>query len=368
LQDTLQLPADDAAGLLQLAMNSMHQHIRAAAASCLPPQLSAIAAKRLLLTAAARQCKYAVYKLATSAAVQQHVDACLLAEVLSFLPESCESHERWVGGVASSLYLKWPTAAAALSSDAVFKLLKVAVEQGCRQCVSHLCSLPAAQQLSRVEISQVLTGGLKAGRFGCSDCVEIVCSLPVAQQLSVDEVRQLLAVEAEKAAMKNSSPGIFNFRDCSEALQQGAQQVQVVYKQVYTMKALAEAARMQGLEVAGPFHTHLLSLPAARQLWCATTQRLLQICVNPGTHNHESAGRLYALRLPFIFSGKVVEQLFFEALHQGANACLQYLCTLRDALHLDAGVLAQLLSVAERQSNQDAVDLLQALSEAKQGT
>jgi hypothetical protein len=196
LQETLKLSEDNVNGILQLALNSSSQRVRLAAMTkcAIPGELDADTARRLVLTAALRRCHKSVDKLTSLTAVQEHIDACLLEEALCCMAEAADATTPgWKAYSAHSMYAILPDVAAALSSDAVFKLLGAAAKR-CWMCTTHLCTLPAIQQLGSDQLSALLDTGMTACNI---HCIQLLCSLPAAQQINVNVVSQLLAIAAK---------------------------------------------------------------------------------------------------------------------------------------------------------------------------
>jgi hypothetical protein len=188
----LQLQAgNDAAGLLQLAMNSSNAATAAAAARYPPDQLQQSLARKLFATAAERQHKAAVQRMAGLKFMQQHVDVPTL---LTALPDSALKL-KCVDAMAELAYYQAVTsmpAAAQIDSNTAADLLKRAVRFSNASAVKAFVSLPAAQQLDSEIVTALLHRAASVSSWINGSLISPLCTLPAAQQLTSEAVAALL--------------------------------------------------------------------------------------------------------------------------------------------------------------------------------
>jgi hypothetical protein len=142
-------------------VNCSNSATAAAGVRHLPEQLDAGAARKLLLTAAARQHTEAVQYMLRVPGMQQHIDAETLRTMLMQLLSDFDC-------VSCSLY--------------------------------QICRLPASQQLSAKALEEVLTTGLAVEGVDCATGLRVAAwlDLAAAQQLSCQVVAQLLRTANRK--------------------------------------------------------------------------------------------------------------------------------------------------------------------------
>jgi hypothetical protein len=382
VQDHARLPKEGAADLLQLALNCKHQatattvicHLPIPAASAarrMPQLLEPDVARKLLVTAATRRHVTAVHKMITYQQLgymKQHIDAATL-QVLLMLFEMPDAY------LESLVQLP---AAANLSSEYVIRLLLAASDARYRRtgfsAVRVVCQLPAAQQLDRAAVLQLLQAAIQQG------CVPWhLCELPAAVQLSSGEVLQLLQA-AVQLGMDNTNelcnlPGAQQLESAAvlQLLQAAVQNIQTIsgFCELPGAQQLDYQAVLQLLQTAvqhvdkdlrvDQMTLHLCRLPAAQQLSSQAVLQLLQAAVVRGKISMSS---LCALPTASQIDSMTVLQLLQAAVQQGRSG--DGLCTLPAAQQLTKNVVFQLLEMAVQRGNDDGVKSLSTLPAAKQ--
>jgi hypothetical protein len=228
-QDLTSLSVEEAgaghtAALLQLALNCSNSATAEAGVRHLPEQLEAGAARKLLLTAAARQHTGSVRSMLSLPGMQQHIDADTLMTMLvqllphsdcvlclSMLPAGQQLSCKQVEGLlfaaidaGSATDMSWCAIAVLpatrqLSCDQVEGLLLAAVKQECVFSTAVLCSVPAAQQLSCKQMTDLVLAAIQEGS-AINTNVGTIAKLPAAKHLSCKQVEDLLvaAVKQER--------------------------------------------------------------------------------------------------------------------------------------------------------------------------
>jgi hypothetical protein len=221
-QAQIKLSPQEGADLLQLAINcSRPQTVKAAlmhlpateeaAATHMPALLEPAVARRLLLTAAARQAGQdasVVQHMVGLAYLQQHVDAATLEAMLQpFVVRRQLSDSCITNSTSATLKLKLQAAsdvvklmcqlpaAAQLSNEAVTRLM-MAVIRAYSWTMSDLCKLPALQQLSKAAAIELLQADVRR-----SSLPRAFYELPAVQQLSMKQVLQLLRAAVKQGKM-----------------------------------------------------------------------------------------------------------------------------------------------------------------------
>jgi hypothetical protein len=190
-------PAETAVAVLQLAMNCSNSATAAAAASRipllvastatdLPAILQPVVARRLLLTAATRQHAEAVACMVALPAIAEHLDAATLGVMLRQLLR----HDACITKLCQL------PVAAELSTNAVTQLLQAAHEEGEYGAARLFCGLDASQQLSSEQVEALLQGILtQPAVYGWSRTTafcEALHRLPGALQMNSSAVVRLL--------------------------------------------------------------------------------------------------------------------------------------------------------------------------------
>ncbi|KAF6258854.1 hypothetical protein COO60DRAFT_1075045 [Scenedesmus sp. NREL 46B-D3] len=306
-------PDGDAAALLQLAMNCSNPATAAAAASHLPEELEAGAARRLLLTAAARQHTEAVQQMTDLPFMQQHIDADTLEAVLRQLLAQ---------GDCVQQLCRLP-AAVQLSSEAVVCLLLDAVERHEAHNVRMLCGLAGAQQMSSEQMIDLLLGActrIRTDFDDCSiDCVVDIGKLPAATALGIDDVMQLLAAVFQQC----------NCPDDASIHESDTSCTFLITRQLLSAAAAAELTDSQVVQL----------FSAAVMCNCVAGVMAMRAS--------DIAGRL---------SSEMLLQLLQQAVEHGACACTASLCGLQAAQQLSCGDMERLFTAAVEHAS--AVSLL----------
>uniref|UniRef100_A0A383VCX7 Uncharacterized protein n=1 Tax=Tetradesmus obliquus TaxID=3088 RepID=A0A383VCX7_TETOB len=171
----IRMPADEAAALLQLALNCSNPataiaaalHVPATAAAAarrMPALLVPSVARKLLLTAATRHHTAAVLHMVGLASMQQHINADTREAMLAQLLADYDC----VG-------LLWQLPIAPISTEALVRLLLTAVQgPASNQVVDLLCCSTAAQQFTPGQVDTLLRAGMHwheavAAQSGYSD-------------------------------------------------------------------------------------------------------------------------------------------------------------------------------------------------------
>jgi hypothetical protein len=370
LQDTIWLPAEGHAALLQLAINCSSARTANAAAVCLPtteclgPELlQPTVARKLLVTAATRQHTAAVVYMAELPLMQQQIDATTLEAVIRQLPE----HEQCVQALCAL------PAAVQLSSDTIAGLLLAVLHATTfsgtycwgaevASAAGHLCKLPAAQQLSSKHINSLLRACMQLNIYPYRGTrfVVAVCQLPGAKQLSSGTIVQLLQ---EAISVKGSD---YTQQLCSlpaAAAISGADATSLV----------SAVCMLEGVD-HGMQHnldsiTHrLVRLPAIAQLDNMELGQLLRVLVT----NIKPKSFLSYIGLHFLctlpaaqqLSSEVVEQLLEAALARNNVRCTGVLFTLPGIEQLSSAAVARLLQAAVQAKDSGSINTLVSMTAA----
>jgi hypothetical protein len=241
VQFDMPLAAADAADLLQLAVNCSSTATAEAAGGRVPHMLEPSAARRLWVTAIARQHAALVRAIAYAPDVGPHLDAFTVStawrlvsstgsgisgrkvqlhQLLEQLPATQQLGVRDVAallqtpvhscGEYAGIFMQGLCslpAAQQLACGDVLPLLQMAVaacdtDSACKRVVSYVCGLPAAQQLSAVEVMPLLQVAVAASD---ADAVWRMCALPAARKLSTADVMRLLQGDADAPSLVESS-------------------------------------------------------------------------------------------------------------------------------------------------------------------
>jgi hypothetical protein len=325
-------------------MNSTSQQLRLAATKRVPAQLKAATVRTLLLTAATRHCSASIKALVSFPAVRQHVDASLLEELLSYLPADCGSVEcmilERVPAARHVLFEQVPAAAAALSNQAVVKLLVVALHWDCDKCASKVCSMPAAQELGTEEVARLLAMGAKQksrrSRINGGTTTAELCSLPAAQQIEVGTLEQLL-----QTAVQHDNNLVVEELCCLSACQQ------------LGSTAVARLLRASIEVCSDECMKHLCAIPAALQLGCAAVEELLQVALTGAANasKHTCLEHLCSLPAAQQLNGKATTTILAAYVQKNNFKGVKVLCSMPGAQQLSGEAVLQLLLAALAQDN-----------------
>jgi hypothetical protein len=313
--------------MLQLAMKCSSHGVAVEAARRLPQQLEVKEARTLLSTAAARQHVEAVLVMISQQAVQEHIDAVTLEELLAHLcsSDSC---------VEALLKLR---AAAELQDQAALRLLNAAVKQSSVYATKKFSAMPAARQMSSESVVQLLRSVVEsnksAGYAGIGrTCADVLCKLPAAVQLSCDAVADLL----------------------QQALRHGAHAIIRASSHLPATQQLREDAAAQLLHtaIASDHYSNMTLLqvvPAVNALLsrAGVVEELLQEAVEQGA----SYSLFDLLRINTSVAdhlgSREVKELLQTAIDLGSDACGVSLCMLPGAKAISNMDLWQLQNEAE---------------------
>uniref|UniRef100_A0A383VKT1 Uncharacterized protein n=1 Tax=Tetradesmus obliquus TaxID=3088 RepID=A0A383VKT1_TETOB len=298
------LPAADAPALLQLAMNCSNwvpataaaQRVTAKAAAATTRGMTALlqpdVARKLLLTAAARQHTVAVHHMVNLEVMQQHINEDTLEGMLVHLL-------RQHGCVEVLLQLP---AAAQLSTDAVLRLLLAAVKTpNALTAVHKVFSLTAARQLTTEQVDTVLRACMHevAAAHTTWTCIapyrvfEHVLELPAALQLTGSTVVQLLYTSIDLI------DNCFTEAICRHPAAQALSREQLLHQLQITVLRSYDCTE------------RLCTLPAAQQLDSeAVAQLLLAAAASGATRVYAIMKVLLALPAANALNAAVLVQLF----------------------------------------------------------
>jgi hypothetical protein len=287
-------------------MNCSNPGTAEAAAYRIPDQIEPAAARKLLLTAAARQHTAAVQHMIGLPVLQQHVDADTLEATLTLL----------LGSLATMQQLCVLPAAGQLSSEAVVRLLRIAIPMRSFLAIEQLCSLAGAQQLSSLQIAGLL-GAFAQG--GNNAPAVVWCLAPILQLPAVAAPSSDACVEFLEAVVKQE-PSSLNTLGSRGS---------------HTHATIAMVGR-------------LLTLPAAAELSNSQVAQLLTAAAVNGSSACLScmlrmaptamiAGRL---------SSEMLSQVLQQAVERGSEPCSMLLCELPAAQQLSCESMEGLLAAA----------------------
>jgi hypothetical protein len=254
----------------------------------MPTFLQPAVARKLLLTAVTRQPEAeTVQRMLGLAYLQQHVDAATLEAMLQQLVSRCA----WpvLAGKFEGQSLCQLPAAAELTSEAVTRLLLVAMQSSDDVVISELCTLPALQQLSAAAVFQLLQVSVQHS----SKLPDALYELPAVQHLSRKQVLQLLQAGATRgyiaaellmipAAAEISNVAMFQLL-CANSNSESAFTVQLselppAFYELPAVQQLNSQQLLQLLQAAaeqGEVPADLCMLPAATDLSTEAALELL---------------------------------------------------------------------------------------------
>jgi hypothetical protein len=213
------------------------------------------------------------------------------------------------GGGACTEALCLLPAAQQLGREAVVQLLQAAADP---LCTASLCQLPAAQQLS----SEAVTRLLQAAEGGM--CTASLCHLPAARKLSCEAVAELLTT-----AVKKSGPG--PCQDRSSRLHAGCISSLFLLPVTQEFCSATVARLLHAAAVHGSIECtiSLCRLPGAAQISRAAVARLLQTSMQLG--HHKCTIQLCELPAAQSFSREQVLEGFEMAVQLKCVASIQIL-------------------------------------------
>jgi hypothetical protein len=306
MQDNLELPEEDAAALLQLAMNSKWPATGTTALQRMPQHLEADNARKLLITAAARLHEPALQHMLGLEAFKQHVDASTIEAVLMHSVTAAGVHNGMFRTAVNAFDTK------VLSHDATVKLLHAAAKSDQVTCMMTFCRLPQVQQLSSKELVEVLQTAVKRGNEGC---IIALTQLPVAQQISSEAVVQLLQAAVLQGVFVYHQRGSDRLCGLPGAQNIGCDAVARLLLMAAEHTSFKALEQMLGL------------LPTAQLLSNAQVSQLLEAVMHPPPADPES--------ISFIFGFEI-----------DGTSCVTALCKLLAAQKLSNAVVAHFLRTA----------------------
>lgn len=364
--------------LLQLAVNSSCSRaagdVAVAAAFELPDAIiEPDVARKLLVTAAARQHDCVVLQLLADPAIQQHADGDTYEVVISqlIIAEAKDGwHPRRVRYCEQTSAAVQLSAAELLNSEAAARLLHTAVLHGRLGYAEYLCQLPAAQLLGNDAVLPLLSEAVEQEEF--CNCTATLCSLPgaVQLQLSSGDALHLLqaAVQRDDAI---STAALCSLPAAADISSTEALQLLKTALQHYSQECLEPLVCLEGAHqlscdaVAQLLHTAvqqrsrayaaaLQGLPGAQQLSSEAVLDLLVAAVGPLLAEQDAA--LEQLSSAGSSMGQTdVSSSGNNSSSSGSSSygsrisrarCAEVLCMLPGAQQLPSAVLVQLLQAA----------------------